>query len=40
MITENKLTVARGEKSEGIDKMGEGEWKVEASSDGMNKSWG
>ena len=37
--TENKLKVARGKESEGMGKIGEGEWEIHVSSYGMNKSW-
>ena len=32
--------VARGERSREMGKTGEGEWRILASSYGMNKSWG
>ena len=30
---------ARGEVGEGMSKMGEGEWEIQASSYGVNKLW-
>ena len=35
----NKLMDARQKRDGGMDKMGEGEWKIQVSSYGMNKSW-
>ena len=37
--TENKLMVVRGEGDGRLGKMSEGEWEIQASGDGMNKSW-
>ena len=36
--TENKLIVSRKQGVGGIRKMGEGEWEIQASSYGINKS--
>ena len=37
--TENKLMVVRVEEGGGMGKMGEEEWEIQASSNGMSKSW-
>ena len=38
IITGNKLMVAKGKGSGGMDKVGEGEWEIQSSSYGINKS--
>ena len=38
--TKKASMVARGEVSKGIGKVGEGEWEIEASGQGMTNSWG
>ena len=37
--TEKKLMVARGKDAEELGKMSEGEWKIQISTYGINKSW-